>query len=178
MAEENKKQEAAAEEAPQKESKDFKETANEIMDKVSEGAKKAGEAAGDALETFAEGAKKASVKAGEVLGDLAEGTKKATVKAGEKAGVVMGSIKEGVQKVSEKAKDSVKVAELKLEINKLESANKKLLPQIGQAVMDLYAEGKIKQAALVELCQTIEENNAAVELKREEIETVKTTESE
>ena len=178
MTEENKNPQEATSEAPQKENKDFKTTANEIMDKVSEGAKKAGEVAGEALETFADGAKKAGVKAGEVLGDLAEGTKKATSKAGETAGDVMDTIKVGVRKVSEKAKDSVKIAELKLEINKLENANKKLLPEIGQAVLDLHAEGKVKDPILLEFCKSIEENNAMIELKKEEIETVQQTESE
>jgi hypothetical protein len=175
--EETKKTEPVQEEAKSTE-KDFKEKANVVMGKVSEGAKVAGEKAGEAFETFAQGAKKAGAKAGEVLEDLTEGTKKVTAKAGETASDVMDSIISGVRKVSEKASDSVKIMEIKREIRRLDAANRKIMPKITEAVLDLYDQQKIKEPALVNMCKEIEANNNMVEEKLAEIETVKATEAE
>jgi len=166
------------EDEPKKEEKDIREKADEMMDKVSDGAKKAGAKAGEALDQFAEGAKKAGAKAGEVLGDFAEGTKKATVKVSEKAGDVMGDIISGVRKAGEKATDSVKIMEIKHEISQIETESKKILPKISEKVLALYAEDKIKDPELAAMCQEIKKNDLLIEDKKEQIETIKTTDNE
>jgi len=158
--------------------KDFKQKAGEAMDKASEAAGKATDKAGEIFESIADGAKKAGAKAGEVLEDVAEGTKKAAKKAGETAEDVMDNIIVGVRKASEKAADSVKIMEIKHEINKLESANKKVLPQISATVLDLYEQGKLKTPELVSLCDEIASNNEMIQAKRDKIEEIKKTENQ
>jgi len=163
---------------PKKEEKDIREKADDVMGKISDGAKKAGVKAGETLDQFADGAKKAGAKAGEVLGDFAEGTKKATAKAGEKAGDVMGNILSGMRKAGEKATDSVKIMEVKHEISQIELANKKVLPKISEKVLALFAEKKIKNPELTAMCQEIEKNEKLIEEKKAQIETIKTTEDD
>jgi hypothetical protein len=174
MAEDETKKTEQAEATP--EGKDFKQKANEAVDKASEAAGKAAEKAGDLLETFAEGAKKAGVKAGEVFEDVAEGTKKAAEKAGETASDVMDNIIVGVRKASEKAADSVKIMEVKHEISKLEQANKKIMPQLSQAAWNLYEQGTLKVAELTALCDEIASNNTLIQAKLKKIEEIKATE--
>ena len=171
MAENETKKTEQAEAKPS--GKEFKEKANEAMDKASEVAGIATEKAGELFESFAEGAKKAGAKAGVVLEDVAEGTKKAAKKAGETAEDVMDNIIVGVRKASEKAADSVKIMEIKHEISKLESANKNILPQISQTVLDLYEQGKLKSPELISLCDEIASNNEMIHAKREKIEEIK-----
>lgn len=174
MAEEETKKTEQAQEKPA--GKDFKEKANDVMDKASETAGKAAEKAGELMESFAESAKKAGAKAGEVLEDVAEGTKKAAKKAGETAGDVMDNIIVGVRKASEKAADSVKVMEVKHEISKLESANKKIMPQLSQVAWELYEQGTLKVPQLTALCDEIASNNDLIAEKRKKIEEIRATE--
>jgi len=166
-------------ETPQAKStgKDFKDKANQTMDKASDVAGKAAEKAGELFESFSDGAKKAGAKAGDVLEDVAAGTKKAAKKAGETAGDVMDNIIVGVRKASEKAADSVKIMEVKHEISKLEGANKKIMPQISASVWDLYEQGKLDTPELVAFCDAIASNNALIDAKRQTIEEIKATDS-
>jgi hypothetical protein len=175
MAEDQTKTTASTEEKVA--GKEFKDKTGEAIDKASEVAGKATEKAGELFESFADGAKKAGVKAGEVLEDVAEGTKKAAKKAGETAGDVMDNIIVGVRKASEKASDSVKIMEVKHEISKLESANKKIMPKISEAVLALYEAGKLKTPELTALCDEIASNNEMIQSKLAKIEEIKTTES-
>jgi len=156
----------------------FSDKASDVFDNLTDEAKKMGEKAGDAFEDLSESAKKAGTKAGEVIGDLAEGTKKATEKAGDKASDVVGSILTGMKKVGDKATDAVEILEIKREISKLEDANKKLVPQISDTVLTLYAEKKIKEPSLVEFCQQFEVNNKLISDKKAQIETIKKSETE
>ncbi len=156
--------------------KDLKEKANEAMDKASEVAGKATDKAGEMFESFADGAKKAGAKAGEVLEDVAAGTKKAAKKAGETAGDVMDNIIVGVRKASEKAADSVKIMEVKHEISKLDSANKKIMPQLSKTALALYEQGKLKVPELTDLCDEIASNNERIQAKLKKIEEIKATE--
>ena len=175
MAEDETKKTEMNEEV--KSGSDFKEKAGQAMDKASEVAGKATEKAGEMFDTFAEGAKKAGAKAGEVLEDVAAGTKKVAKKAGETAGDVMDNIIVGVRKASEKASDSVKIMEVKHDISKLESANKKIMPQISDAVLALYEAGNLKVPELTALCDEIASNKEMIQAKLDKIEEIKATES-
>ncbi|MCD6355855.1 MAG: hypothetical protein J7L66_01110 [Anaerolineaceae bacterium] len=176
MTDEEKKNTGTMQGETKSAGKDFSEKAGEVIEKVTEGAKVAGEKAGEAFDTIAEGAKKAGVKAGEVLEDLTESTKKVSAKAGKTASSVASTILTGVRKVSEKAADSVKILEIKHEISKLESDNKKKKAEITEEVLNLYKKNLIKEPTLINMCKEIEANNKLVEKKLEEIEEVRTTE--
>lgn len=154
------------------------EKASDTFEKVSQGAKVAGEKAVDAFDNFAESAKVAGVKAGEVLEDLAETTKLASKKAGEKASEVAGTVLSGMKKMGEKATDAVEILEIKREISKLESEIKSIIPQVSDQVLALYAENKLKESALVELCNQIKKNKELIQEKLTHIETIKKSESE
>lgn len=178
MADEENVKPEEMQESVEESGKDLGDKANEALDTISEGAKKAGQKAGEALEDITEGAKKAGAKAGEMLGDLAEGTKKMTEKAGETASEVVGSILTGMKKVGDKATDAVEVLDLKRQISQLESANKKVMPKIGKAVLDLYAANKIDDPGLMDLCKEIEMNNQKADELKAQIEELKENEKE
>ena len=83
-----------------------------------------------------------------------------------------------MKKVSDKATDAVEIFEIKREISQLENANEKIAPQIGNAVVALYLEKKIKDPTLVAFCKEIEKNNKLIEDKRAQIESIKKIEAE
>ena len=150
------------------------EKAEVAIDNLKEGTKKAGEKAEVVIDNIKEGTKKAGEKAEVVIEDIAEGAKK----IGEKGGVVIGSILTGMKKAGDKATDAVKILEIKREISQLESANKKITPQIGNAVLVLYMEKKIKEPTLTAFCEEIEKNNKLIEDKKAQIEVINKSETE
>jgi len=91
---------------------------------------------------------------------------------------VVGNILTGMKKVSDKATDAVEVFEIKREIGQLENANEKIAPQIGNAVLALYMEKKIKDPTLVAFCKEIEKNNKLIKDKKAQIKTIKESEAE
>ena len=141
---------------------------------MTDGAKKFGEKTGEVIGDIAKGAKKASEKAEVAIDSLKEGTKKAS----EKASDVFDNILTGMKKAGDKASDTVKILEIKHEISQLESANKKIVPQIGDAVLVLYTEKKIKDATLTAFCEEIEKNDGLIEEKKAQIEAIKERETE
>jgi hypothetical protein len=175
MANEETKNTEGTQEEVKADVKDLKDKASDTFEKVSDTAKVVGEKAVDAFDNFADNAKVAGAKAGEVLEDLAESTKIASKKAGEKAGEVASSVLSGMKKMGEKATDAVEILEIKHAINKLESENKSIGPKISEQVLALFAENKLKEISLVELCGEIEKNKALIEEKLAQIETIKNT---
>jgi len=172
-SDENKKTKDAQENTS-KGAKDFGEKTSDAFEKVTEGAKKAGEKAEVAIDNLKEGTKKAGEKAEVVIDNLKEGAKK----AGEKANDAFGNILTGMKKVGDKATDAVEILEIKREINRLESANKKIVPQISDAVLTLYNEKIIKNPTLMAFCEEIEKNTKLIEEKKAQIEVIKESETE
>jgi len=154
--------------------KNFSEKANDAFERVTEGAKKAGEKAEVAIDNLKEGTKKAGEKAEVVIDNIKDGTKKAS----EKASDVVGNILTGMKKVGDKATDAVEILEIKREISQLERANKKIMPQISDAVLALYIEKKIKAPILTAFCEEIDKNKKLIEEKKAKIEVIKESETE
>lgn len=150
------------------------EKAEVAIDNLKEGTKKAGEKAEVVFDNIKEGTKKAGEKAEVVFENVAEGAKKAS----EKASDVVGNILTGMKKAGDKATDAVKILEIRREINQLESANKKIVPQIGNAVLALHMEKKIKAPTLTVFCEEIEKNNELIEEKKAQIEVINKSETE
>jgi len=159
---------------PSEDAKIIGKKSGDTIDKMAEGAKKASQKAEVAFDNIKEGTKKAGEKAEVVFENVAEGAKK----AGGKASEVVGNIMTGMKKVGDKATDAVEVFEIKREISQLENANEKIAPQIGNAVLALYMEKKIKDPTLVAFCKEIEKNNKMIEDKKAQIETIKESETE
>jgi len=149
--------------------KKMSEKTSDTIDKMAEEAKKASEKAEVAIENIKEGTKKAGEKADVAIEKIKEGTKK----AGEKASDVVGNILTGMKKVGDKATDTVKILEIKREVSQLESANKKIVPQISDAVLALCAEKKINDPTLTAFCEEIEKNKKLIEEKKAQIEVIK-----
>ena len=128
----------------------------------------------DAQENTSKGAKDFGEKTSDAFEKVTEGAKK----AGEKANDAFGNILTGMKKVGDKATDAVEILEIKREINRLESANKKIVPQISDAVLTLYNEKIIKNPTLMAFCEEIEKNTKLIEEKKAQIEVIKESETE
>ncbi len=166
--EENTKTENSQEKIEEGTKKMNKKTSDTI-DKMAEGAKKASEKAEVSIENIKEGTKKAGEKADVAIEKIKEGTKK----AGEKASDVVDAVITGMKRVGERATETVEILGLKREISQLENANKKIVPQISDAVLALCAEKKINDPTLTAFCEEIEKNKKLIEEKKAQIEVIK-----
>jgi len=147
---------------------------NNTQENSPESTKNFSEKTNDAFKKVTEGAKKAGEKAEVAIDNLKEGTKK----AGEKASDVFGNILTDMKKIGDKVTDAVEILEIKREISQLERANKKITPQISDAVLALHKEKMIKDPTLITFCEEIEKNVKLIEEKKTQIEVIKESETE